>query len=251
MLTERDFPLLEYDPNPRAVLEPGHDAPGLRLPERCAFPFLGDTVHDYAREHGLSVLGECVTITKRYPVYRVSDAVCLCEAPMGAPVAGCVMDWLIACGVRRVVAAGSCGALIDLPENAFVLPRRALRDEGTSCHYLPAGRWIKLDADMRGRIERVLAAEGLPFIETDTWTTDAIHRETRDKVARRRAEGCGVVEMECAALAAVASFRGAKFGQFLYTADTLADAEAYDERDWGADSLAPALKLCLKIASEE
>ena len=53
-----------------------------------------------------------------------------------------------------------------------------------------------------------------------------------------------------AALAAVARFRGAKFGQFLYTADTLADAEAYDARDWGADSLAPALRLCLKIASE-
>ena len=127
MLTKRDFPLLEYDPSPRAVLEPGHDAPGLRLPENCAFPFLGDTVHDYAREHALPVLGECVTITKRYPVYLVSDEVCLCEAPIGAPVAAGLMDWMIAYGARQFISAGSCGALIDLPENTLIVPRRALR----------------------------------------------------------------------------------------------------------------------------
>ena len=251
MLTERDFPLLEFDPNPRAVLEPGHDAPGLRIPERVAFPFVGDCVAEYAHAHGLPVLGECVTITKRYPVYKVSDALCLCEAPMGAPVAASVMEFLIAAGSRRIVAAGSCGALVDLPENAFVLPRRALRDEGTSCHYQPAGRWIGLDAGMQARIARVLAAEGLPFTETDTWTTDAIGRETFGKVARRRDEGCGVVEMECAALAAVAQFRGVEFGQFLYTADSLANVDAYDARDWGAASLLPALTLCLKIAGED
>ena len=251
MLTERDFPLLEFDPNPRAVLEPGHDAPGLRVPERVAFPFVGDCVAAYAREHDLPVLGECVTITKRYPVYRVSDTLCLCEAPMGAPVAAGVLDFLIAAGARRIVAAGSCGALTDLPENAFVLPRRALRDEGTSCHYQPAARWIELDAGMRAHIARTLAEEGLSFTETDTWTTDAIARETVGKVSRRREEGCGVVEMECAALAAVAKFRGVEFGQFLYTADTLANVDAYDARDWGAASLMPALRLCLKIAGAD
>lgn len=246
-----DFPLLEYDPNPRAVLEPAHDAPGLRLPESLAFPFVGDCVGEYARARDLPVLDEFVTITKRIPVYKVSEGLCLCEAPMGAPMAAACLDRLIACGVKRVVAAGSCGALIDLPENAIILPRRALRDEGTSYHYLPAERWIELDEGMRERIERVLRRKGIPFVESDTWTTDAIFRETAGKIARRREEGCGVVEMECAALAAVARFRGATFGQFLYTADTLADAEAYDERDWGNASVLPALKLCLEIAAED
>ena len=67
-------------------------------------------------------------------------------------------------------------------------------------------------------------------------------------MAYRRTEGCSTVEMECAALAACAQFRGALFGQLLYTADTLADAANYDERDWGMDSLEPALALCLEIA---
>lgn len=59
-----------------------------------------------------------------------------------------------------------------------------------------------------------------------------------------------VVEMECAALAACAEFRGAKFGQFLFTADSLAQVESYDEREWGLSSWKPALLLALDIAAK-
>ncbi len=245
------YPILEYDGAPRAVLEPDHEELGLNLPRSAAFPFVGDCVHEYARAHDLPVLAEYVTITKRYPVYGVSEHVCLCEAPFGAPAAAAFMDWMIAYGVRRVVAAGSCGALIDLPENAIVLPRRALRDEGTSYHYMAPSRWSYLDSGMQRRIAGVFDEANIAYTECDTWTTDAIYRETVDKLRRCRAEGCGVVDMECAALSAVAEFRGIEFGQFLYTADSLADVDAYDERDWGSASLMPALKLCLKIAGRE
>ena len=245
------YPILEYDGAPHAVLEPDHENLGLSLPQNAAFPFVGDCVHEYAREHDLPVLAEFVTITKRYPVYGVNEYVCLCEAPFGAPAAAAFMDWMIAYGVRNVVAAGSCGALIDLPENAFVLPRRALRDEGTSYHYMAPSRWSYLDSGMQRRIADVFDEANIAYTECDTWTTDAIYRETVDKLRRCRAEGCGVVDMECAALSAVAEFRGIEFGQFLYTADSLADIDAYDERDWGSASLMPALKLCLKIAAKE
>ena len=122
------YPILEYDSSPRAVLEPDYENLGIELPPYAAFPFVGDLVDDYAREHGLPMLACYDTVSKRYPVYRVSESVCLCQAPFGAPAAVSFMDWMIAYGVRRVVSAGSCGALIDLPENTFVLPRRALRD---------------------------------------------------------------------------------------------------------------------------
>ena len=78
-----------------------------------------------------------------------------------------------------------------------------------------------------------------------TWTTDGFYRETKEKVAYRKQEGCEVVEMECAALAACASLRNAVWGCILFTADTLADVENYDERNWGGDSFAYALELCL------
>ena len=90
----------------------------------------------------------------------------------------------------------------------------------------------------------------IPVItESILWvlTTDAAIAE--EMVACRRNEGCLVVEMECASMAACASFRGAEFGQLLYTADSLADVRNYDARDWGEQSVLPALHLCLDIAA--
>ena len=243
-----NYPILEYDYAPRAVLEPDHENLGVELPPCAAFPFLGDCVDEYAREHGYPVIATFKTVTKAYPVYRVSDDVCLCQAPVGAPVAVSLMDWMIAYGVRSVVSTGACGALIDLPENTFVVPKRALRDEGTSYHYMPPARWSYLDDGLQSRITRTLEEAGISCVSCDTWTTDAIYRETVDKVRRSRAEGCGVVDMECASLSACAEFRHVAFGQFMYTADTLANTEAYDARSWGEESLLPALELCLKAA---
>ena len=89
----------------------------------------------------------------------------------------------------------------------------------------------------------------MPYTECVTWTTDGFFRETRDMVAYRMSEGCEVVEMECAALAACAKFRGAKFGQLLFTADSLANVDDYDAREWGQGSLEKAMGLCLEVAS--
>ena len=69
------------------------------------------------------------------------------------------------------------------------------------------------------------------------------------KVAYRKEEGCAVVEMECAALAAVAQLRGVVWGELLFTADSLADLDNYDSRDWGAEAFGKALELCLEIVS--
>ena len=79
-----------------------------------------------------------------------------------------------------------------------------------------------------------------------TWSTDGFFRETKDKIEYRKSEGCSVVEMECSALAACAQMRGVIWGEILYTADTLAGAEKYDERNWGRDSAELALELCIQ-----
>lgn len=242
------YPILEYDSSPGAVLEPDYKKLGIELPPNAVFPFVDDCVDDYAREHGYPVIATFETVTKNYPVYKVKDEVCMCQAPVGAPIAVSFMDWMIAYGVRRVVSAGACGALIDLPENTFVVPKRALRDEGTSYHYMAPSRWSYLDYDMQRRVAEMFDSQDIPYTKCDVWTTDAIYRETIDKVRRCRAEGCGVVDMECAALSAVAEFRNAAFGQFLYAADTLVDADAYDARNWGSDSLLPSMLLCIEIA---
>jgi uridine phosphorylase len=109
----------------------------------------------------------------------------------------------------------------------------ALRDEGTSYHYLPAddGGVVASSSAATAALVAELEAEGVPFETGRTWTTDGLFRETRAKVARRREEGCLTVEMEASALLAVAAFRGATVGQLLYCADDLS-AEEWDHRDW-------------------
>ena len=152
--------------------------------------------------------------------------------------------------MREIISTGSCGALLDLPEGEFIVPVRALRDEGTSYHYAPPSRFIELASAPRIAIAKALAARGLKCIEVTTWSTDGFYRETREKVEYRKSEGCSVVEMECSALAACAHMRGAQFGMILFTADTLANIDQYDERNWGGDAHICALELALDAVLE-
>ena len=174
--------------------------------------------------------------------------ICLVQAPVGAPAAAQILDWLIAYGVREIISAGSCGVLTDMAENTFLVPYKALRDEGTSYHYLPPARFVKISKKARIAIEQTLGRHGLPYREVVTWSTDGFYRETKEKADYRKSEGCEVVEMECSALAACAQMRGAVFGELLFTADTLVDAENYDARNWGGDSVEYALELCIEAA---
>lgn len=96
-------------------------------------------------------------------------------------------------------------------------------------------------------IQKCFERHGLPVVTCTTWTTDGFFRETEDMVRYRVEEGCTVVEMECAALAACCRLRGAQFGQFLFTADSLADVHEYDARDFGKDSHEKALLLGLDV----
>lgn len=248
-LYKHDIPILEHDDDPTAmIMNNRHD---LVLPNRAVLAFLGDTIDDYAQTQNAEVLEVFHTISRDTNIYRIyhkGEELCLCRAPLGGSAAVQLMDFLIGHGVKSIITAGSCGALDPLPENAFLVPKLALRDEGASYHYLAPSRFVETSAEVRKVIENVLTAHGLKYTECITWTTDGFYRETEKKVAYRRSEGCLTVEMECASLAACAQFRGVQFGQLLYTADSLADTRNYDQRSWGEDSLEPALQLCLDIA---
>lgn len=250
-IIKNDYPILEYDTGSSEILRPEFGMQGLRLPRKCVYALLGDTVDEYALSHGAVCVWRIHTITKDFPVYVVDyqgEEIVLCQAPLGASAAAQNMDSLIACGVDQIVCAGSCGALLDLPENAFLVPVKALRDEGTSFHYLPPSRYAEPDPEIIRTMEAVFEEKHIPYTECMTWTTDGFFRETKDMVLYRREEGCFVVEMECAALMACAAKRGVKFGQFLFTADTLADPVRYDPRNWGEMSFGSALRLLFEIA---
>jgi len=107
----------------------------------------------------------------------------------------------------------------------------AVRDEGTSYHYLPPGREVMASPQAVAALEGVLQRNGLEYRIGKSWTTDGLYRETPRKRTRRMAEGCIVVEMEAAAFFAVAEYRGVSLGQVVYGGD-LVVPNAWDRRDW-------------------
>ena len=248
-------PILEYDPDASDLVGDGFraadGAAGTRLPRRGVITFLGGACRDWVAAQGWPVASTVDMVTGDFPIWLGEyDGVrlALSEAPVGAPAASIVLERMLMLGVDTVVATGSCGSLVPHDVGEFLVPSRALRDEGTSYHYLPAGRWVSTDPGVRAACEAALTGRGLAYHECPTWTTDAFFRETPGLVAARRAEGCETVEMECAAFAAIAAFRGARFAQILFSADTLA-GEQHDIRGWGMGARGTALQLALEAVS--
>ena len=250
MIHKHAIPILEFDDNPQAVIMPNHEGLDLQLPKKCIYAFLEEEIDRFAQEVGAECAGKFISATKTYPVYVMSykgEEVCLAQAPVGSAPAAQFMDWLIGYGVKKIISAGSCGVLVDMEENAFLIPTKALRDEGASYHYVAPSRYMEVDRQALTAIETVLKGKEIPYQEVMTWSTDGFYRETPDKVAYRIQEGCSVVEMECASLAAVARLRRVVWGLLLFTADSLADLENYDQRDWGSQAFDKALGLSIEM----
>ena len=149
MIQKHAIPILEFDDNPQAVIMPDHDGLDLQLPKKCVYAFLGEEIDRYAREVGADCVGEFVSATKIYPVYVVNykgEGICLAQAPVGSAPATQFMDWLIGYGVEQIISTGTCGVLADIEENAFLVPVRALRDEGASYHYVAPSRYMEIPA---------------------------------------------------------------------------------------------------------
>lgn len=250
-IMKNPIPILEFDTDQTAVIMPDHEERHIQLPRKAVYAFLGQYVDDYAQKHHARQAAEFVSATKGYPIYVTEyqgEEVCLCQAPVGSAPSAQLLDWLIGHGVREIISTGSCGVLVPMAENLFLIPSKALRDEGASYHYAPPSRFIKVNDAARKAIREAMEAHGLNYEEVTTWSTDGFFRETKEKVAYRKEEGCTVVEMECSALAACAQLRGAVWGEILFTADSLADIETYDERGFGGDSYEYALMLSFEAA---
>lgn len=143
---------------------------------------------------------------------------------VGAPAAVLVLEALIFQGVRRYLSIGTAGSLQkDLTIGDIVVCDRAIRDEGTSHHYLPPEKYAHASLSMTARLRDALKTMGVSYRMGTSWTVDAPYRETVAEVRHYQAEGVLTVEMEAAALFAVAKYRGVEMGSLLTISDSLAD----------------------------
>ena len=143
---------------------------------------------------------------------------------LGGPVAAWGLETLISLGVREVVVLGSSGTLTrEIGRGELILPSAAIREEGTSYHYLPPDEAAHASPRLRGRLAGVMDRLGIAYHQGDAWTTDAFFRETWHKVERFRNGDIVCVDMEAASLFAVAQYRGIDLACLFYGGDSLAE----------------------------
>jgi len=234
-LSAETYPILEFDPAPEAIIEPGRVIEAIDIPLNCVLCFFQEVITDVCGDGKAKFVANLGSEMGTHPIYEIEfegKRVAVMHPGVGAPLAGAFLDEVIALGCRKFIACGGSGVLNrEIAVGHVVVPTSAVRDEGISYHYLPPSREVSAHPDGVTAIESTLKKHQVPYVTGKTWTTDAIYRETRSKMERRKAEGCITVEMEASAFFAVAQFRGVTFAQILYGGDDISGDE-WDHRDW-------------------
>lgn len=140
----------------------------------------------------------------------------------GSPHGVIVIEKLIALGAQRIWLLGWCGSLQpDLSIGDLIVPTAAFSEEGTSAHYHVHKRQGKTSSLLNKKLERGLVRADLPFRKGPVWTTDALYRETGDKVKTYGKKGALAVDMEMSALITVALYRYVDLAGLLVVSDEL------------------------------
>ena len=233
MYTESNWPVLEYDDSPEAMLNPSHFSGTPFDTDRMVVTFFPE-VMDMLRSAGQIAPERTIPGENPIPVYRFTGDrdVLVTLGQVGCPACAGNLDLFWGMGIRRVMFCGGGGVQNrDIDVGRLLLVEGAIRDEGFSFQYAPPSRVIRTDPRVTNRIARCLDERGVPYLRGLTWTTDAIFRETTERVRRRRDEGAQIVEMEQSGCIAVARFRGIAYGALIYGGDDLS-GEEWSDRGW-------------------
>ncbi len=168
---------------------------------------------------------------------------------VGASFATLVAEELFASGCQLLVSISSAGQIVPTREPPyFVVIERALRDEGTSYHYLPASRYSRMDPTLLSVLRSTLLRPASPILLGATWTTDAPFRETAEEIAEYRSLGLLAVEMEASALYAFAEARGKKVVCIALVTNTMGRSEGDFEKG-AANGARDSLGVFLEVAT--
>lgn len=227
--------LEEFDNNRRAIINPEdliEALPG--FPETVVSCFDHATFERMLADFQHDLLTSTSMANIEIPIYRIvvkGTPIALFNAPVGASACVAILEDLIAFGMKKLVLFGTCGVLDEtIKETSIIVPQMAIRDEGTSYHYLPASDEIEVNVGLHDFLTSFLTDKGISHTVGKVWTTDGIYRETAEKLYKRKKAGAICVDMECSAVAALANFRKISICHFFYAADHLSE-EAWDMRN--------------------
>jgi uridine phosphorylase len=230
-----DLPLLEDDLDAVGVIEPAEVIQRIDIPRCMVLCFFSELVEQVAARDDAVLVTSLRWAHGTHHVYEIphrGERLAVMHPGVGAPLTVGLLEEVIAHGCRTFIAVGGAGGLVpELVLGHAVVVASAVRDEGTSLHYLAPSRTVDASPTGVAALEDTLREARVPFVTGRTWTTDAPYRETRARVERRVAEGCLTVEMEAAGFIAATRYRKTRFGQVLYAGDSLA-GPVWEERGW-------------------
>jgi len=127
---------------------------------------------------------------------------------VGASFAVLIAEEIFASRCKLLISVTSSGQIVPVrPPPYFIVIDRALRDEGTSYHYMAASDYSHADPALIAALDGAFGALPVPVLTGATWTTDAPFRETQPAIDAMREKNLMAVEMEAAALYAFAKVR--------------------------------------------
>ncbi len=200
------------------VIEPS------RLPGEPRLPGWGVLAVNPADQRWLISIGQEQGL-RRYHLFHAgchaADHLFLAGPAVGAPMAGILLEKLIALGAHSILLFGWCGSLVPaLAPGSLLVPTTAYSEEGTSAHY-PHPDPLRGDAYLEDLLLSFLQKRQEPFSRGQLWSTDAPYRETREKISRLAAQGIVGVDMEYAALCAIARWREVRLSGLMLVSDAL------------------------------
>jgi uridine phosphorylase len=151
-------------------------------------------------------------------IYQHGDIGVVCMTGIGSPNAATVMEELIALGGKEFLNIGSAGGLVGF---GTFLCEKAIRDEGTSTHYLPHTKFAYPTKEFTEKFGIHLKKRDIQFEKGISWTIDAPYRETKAEIRKYKNGGVKTVEMEASALFSVAQVRKVKIASAFVVSDTL------------------------------
>jgi uridine phosphorylase len=223
-------------------------APG-RVPQVCVLDPDGDLLLALtASGQATKCQGWACYHTEMHEFRHAGMAFGIIGNAVGAAFAVLLAEQAFASGCELLISITSAGQITPTANAPyFVLIEKALRDEGTSYHYLPPSRYAAADPALIRAAAAALAGGPVPVLTGASWTTDAPFRETAGAIAAAKAEGILAVEMEAAALYAFGQASSRKILCFAQITNQLGQIAGDFEK--GEANGAPAALQLLAIAA--
>jgi uridine phosphorylase len=222
--------------------------PQVAVPALCVLDPDGDIIRHLRRQGvGPDPTWACYH-TELYCFSLAGTTVGAIGCAVGAAFAVLVAEQLFASGCRFLISVTSAGRLAPLhPPPYFVIIERALRDEGTSYHYLPPTEFAHANPALLAQVEGAFGNLPVPVFRGGTWTTDAPYRETQQAIDAMAARGLLAVEMEAAALYAFAAARGKNVLCFAHVTNQMGQTTGDFEKGEsnGAEDVFRLLTTCI------